>query len=227
MTQTNTPPPLRTAILRTGFRVVLILAIAFGAHFLMQWVELQSESLPPGAQDVVLRGFLTVMVLAYAVLIAIPFVPGIEIGISLMMMRGAEVAPVVYLATVAGLLVAFLAGQFLRHNWLRRALLDLRLRRAAEFLDRIQELPRPERLSLLRASLPPRLGRLAIDFRYISVALLVNLPGNALIGGGGGICLIAGLSRLFSTWIFALTIALAVAPVPALVWIFGIKILGN
>lgn len=120
VTQTSTPPPLRTAILRTAFRVVAILAVAFGAHFLMQWVELQSESLPPGAQDVVLRGFLTVMVLAYAVLIAIPFVPGIEIGISLMMMRGAEVAPVVYLATVAGLLVAFLAATVRRSGKFRR-----------------------------------------------------------------------------------------------------------
>ncbi len=88
-------------------------------------------------------------------------------------------------------------------------------------------MPRPERLSLLRLRLPDWLGRSAINFRYVSVALLVNLPGNALIGGGGGICMIAGLSRLFSTWIFALTIALAVAPVPVLVWIFGTKILGN
>lgn len=227
MTQTNTPPPLRSAILRTAFRVALILVIAVSAHFLMQWVELQSKSLPPAAQDAVLRGFLTVMVLAYAVLIAIPFVPGVEIGLSLLMMRGADVAPAIYLATVVGLMTAFLAGRFISYNWLRRALLDLRLKRAAAFLDRIQELPRHQRLSLLRVNLPPRIGNLAINFRYLSVALLVNLPFNTLIGGGGGICLIAGLSRLFSTWIFALTIALAVAPVPALVWIFGIKILGN
>jgi len=44
--------------------------------------------------------------------------------------------------------------------------------------------------------------------------LVLNLPGNSLVGGGGGIAFIAGLSGMFSYIGFILAIAIAVAPVP-------------
>jgi len=53
----------------------------------------------------------------------------------------------------------------------------------------------------------------------------VNLPGNILIGGGGGISLIAGASRLFSLPGFLTTIALAVSPLPLAILFFGKEIL--
>ncbi|MFV2001785.1 MAG: hypothetical protein ACC619_02270 [Paracoccaceae bacterium] len=227
MTRTNEPAPLRSAILKSAARLIIVLGIAFGAFFLMQWVQAQTKSLSPSTQDFVLRGVIALLILAYALLIAVPFVPGIEIGLSLMMIGGAPMAPAVYAATVAGLMLAYLAGRFMSYRWLRRVLLDLRLKRAAAFLERITWMPKDERLSTLRSRLPGRIGRFAINFRYISIGLLVNVPGNALIGGGGGICLIAGLSRLYSAWFMLLTLALAVAPVPALVWFFGINIFGN
>jgi hypothetical protein len=44
--------------------------------------------------------------------------------------------------------------------------------------------------------------------------VLLNLPGNALLGGGGGIGLIIGMSRLIPFHKYLLLIAVAVAPVP-------------
>ncbi|WP_170941102.1 hypothetical protein [Antarctobacter heliothermus] len=46
-----------------------------------------------------------------------------------------------------------------------------------------------------------------------------------MIGGGGGILFLTGLSRLFKPAAVALTVALAVMPVPLAVWVFGIDIL--
>ncbi|KKL56965.1 hypothetical protein LCGC14_2240120, partial [marine sediment metagenome] len=43
----------------------------------------------------------------------------------------------------------------------------------------------------------------------------------ALIGGGGGICLMAGLSRMFAALPVLVTLAVAVAPVPLVVWFYG------
>ena len=40
------------------------------------------------------------------------------------------------------------------------------------------------------------------------------MPGNVLIGGGGGIAMVAGLSRLYSLAGFLLAVGVAVAPVP-------------
>jgi hypothetical protein len=215
------------AILRTVLRLAVLFAIAAGAHFLMKWVLLRAADLPPDASSAVLGGFIVFMVIAYAALMAMPFVTGIEIGMMLMLMRGAEIAPVIYLATVFGLMTAFLAGKFINYSWLHRVLLDMRLRRAADLLDRINALPEDQRISVLRDRLPKRIGKWAIDFRYLAIVVLINLPGNGLVGGGGGICLTAGLSRIYSTgWMF-LTLALAVLPFPVFVWFSDITIFAN
>jgi hypothetical protein len=56
--------------------------------------------------------------------------------------------------------------------------------------------------------------RVLLRYRYLALALAVNLPGNVILCGGGGIALMAGLSRLFDPLPFLLTILLAVLPVP-------------
>ena len=61
-------------------------------------------------------------------------------------------------------------------------------------------------------------------FRYVTVALAINTPGNIAVGGGGGIMLVAGLSRLFSIPAMLLVIALATAPVPLAVWVWGVDV---
>jgi hypothetical protein len=73
----------------------------------------------------------------------------------------------------------------------------------------------------LTSQAPSRTVPFLIRHRYIALAVLVNLPGNILIGGGGGISLIAGASRLFSLPGFLTTIALAVSPLPLAILFFG------
>lgn len=52
--------------------------------------------------------------------------------------------------------------------------------------------------------------------RYLVLALLFNFPGNAIIGDGGGIGLIAGMSRLFPFPKYLLLVCVAITPVPLL-----------
>jgi hypothetical protein len=73
----------------------------------------------------------------------------------------------------------------------------------------------------MKSRLPGRLGALFVNWRYILLAILINIPGNMLLGGGGGICFTAGLSRMFRVRWTILTIALAVAPFPALFYFGG------
>jgi hypothetical protein len=47
-----------------------------------------------------------------------------------------------------------------------------------------------------------------------------------LIGGGGGIALLAGMSRLFAPLGFAISVAVAVAPIPLLVLLTGYQPIG-
>ena len=214
---------LLISTLRNLARLALLLVAAWGIHLLVNWTMLRTASLEGGMTPVRL-GVIVALLLAYAVLIAIPFVPGVELGISLMVIEGWQIAPFVYLATVIGLTLAYCAGQKMPYATLRRILTDVRLNRAAELMARLEPLSGAERLALLRRRLPARLAPFALKQRYVLLALLINLPGNMVIGGGGGIALIAGLSRLFGFWPMMLTFALAVAPVPVLVYVFGFEL---
>jgi hypothetical protein len=212
------PPFGAAAILRTLLRLALVLLAAWLLHLALGWVMTETETLAEGAS--LRAGMLMLLLGALALLIAVPFVPGVELGLSLLLVEGGWIAPLVYLATVAGLMVSFLAGQLLPYATLHRTLADIGLRRLCRLIEALQPLGRAERLALLGSRLPARIAPWLLRHRYVAVAALVNMPGNSVLGGGGGILLLCGLSRLFSAPATAATLLLAVAPVPLLAWIY-------
>lgn len=107
-------PPFWLGALRLLGKLAVIGAAAYGIHLVMDWATTQAAS-----NDGLMIGVLTALLLAYALLIAVPFMPGVEIGISLLLLKGAAIAPFVYLATILGLLLAFAAGRLLPPRWLR------------------------------------------------------------------------------------------------------------
>jgi hypothetical protein len=221
---TRFSPALVQSVARTVFRILAILAIAYCVHLLMNWLILKSEVMSSRSQTFMLTSIIAAMLLAYAVLISVPFVPGIEIGVSLILIRGPEIVPYVFAETVAVLAVAYFAGQFIRTSWLLKIFLVRGLKRPADFLQEIQAIPTHQRIDLMCERLPDWLGPHLVKWRYVLLAVLVNIPGNALIGGGGGICLMAGLSRVFTPLATVVTILIAVAPVPLMVWVFDIDV---
>jgi hypothetical protein len=207
------------AILRTIVRIGLIGIAAYLVHLSISWIMNFAE----GAQNTPLMlGLLFAVLLAYALLISIPFVPGIEIALSLMLIRGPDIVIWVYVATVLGLCISFLAGQYLSYAYLKKVFHDLRLKRACNLIETLQPLSRNDRLSLIKNKLPKVLRPFLVEGRYALVAALINIPGNALIGGGGGILLIAGLSRLYATGWMIFTLMVAVVPIPIAILIFDI-----
>jgi hypothetical protein len=159
-------------------------------------------------------GTIAAAMLAYVVLMALPFCPGIEVGLALIVLVGPEIVPLVYLATVTALVLAFLVGRFVPPHTVFEILGVLRLSRARQLLLRIEPLEAEQRLQLLLSASRPRMVRWLLEHRYVAVAIALNTPGNLVLGDGGGIALVTGFSRLFSPSLFALTVALAVAPVP-------------
>jgi len=157
----------------------------------------------------------------YTVLIAIPFVPGAEVGMALLSTFGAAIAVEVYLATVLGLLIGYWAGRLIPVQVTARALNGVGLTRAGRWLDSIAELP-PEEIAhhILDRVRPGVTGRL-MAWRYVALIVLINMPGNIVFGGGGGIALAAGLSRLFSPLWFLVAVLIAVVPVPLGVLLMG------
>ncbi|HMB47701.1 MAG TPA: hypothetical protein VKN63_05440 [Afifellaceae bacterium] len=203
-------------------RVLAFVAVLVGLYYIgqvageriMASFDLQQQV---AAQTIIRRAVILASIL-YVILLAVPFMPGIEVGLSLMMLLGAKVALLVYLCTIAALMLAFLTGRFIPVRHAARAFRFFGLARAEELLLRIAALPVGERLDFLRAGAPGEIAPMLLRHRYLALAVLINLPGNMLVGGGGGIALVAGMTRLFSWPAFLLTVAVAVAPVPILIY---------
>jgi hypothetical protein len=150
----------------------------------------QEMGAPQGLADPRWLGLL----LAYAALMAIPFVPGIELGLGLMLLLGRDGIVAVYLATQVALLLSFLCGRRLPGP-------------AGD--------PAAALESRLWPCLRPAWRRLA-RHRHLGLALALNLPGNGAIGGAGGIALAVGASRAVGLPAFVLTVAVATSPLPLL-----------
>jgi hypothetical protein len=166
------------------------------------------------SSSVLSREIIAAAMLVYVALTVLPFCPGIEVGLALIVLVGPEIVPLVYLATVAAPMLAFLIGRFVSQRTVIEMLGLLRLSRARELLLQIEPLEVDQRLHFLLSTGRPRLLRWLLEHRYVAVAIALNTPGNLVLGDGGGIALAAGFSRLFSVRLFALTVMLAVSPVP-------------
>lgn len=206
-------------ILRIGVIVGVIVLATWGVHMIRDLLALQIR--PDNEQQV--HKVIMVVAVAYIGLLAMPFVPGAEIGIALLAGFGPAIAPLIYVCTVAAMMLAFTIGQFLPITALERLLRALRLRRAAALVARAAPLSTDERVAMLLDGQSKRYLPLAIRYRYVAMAVAINLPGNSIIGGGGGIMLLAGLSGIFTPLSTLVAVIIAVSPVPLAVIFLGIQ----
>jgi hypothetical protein len=207
--------------------IVCVITLLIAANLVARnYIDVLSFPIRPGNEDAVHR---TIMISAtlYAIMLAVPFVPGAEIGVALMAMLGPQIALLVYLCTLAGLSLSFILGRLIPVKALINMAKDLKLERTRQLLQDIEPLDKKERLDLLINRAPKRMVPLLLRYRYFALAAALNTPGNYVIGGGGGIALFAGVSRLFSVTGFFVTVILAVSPVPIAVMIFGVGILSD
>jgi hypothetical protein len=186
---------------------LLVLTIALSPMALGEWqAALEALRAETGA------GALLAMTLAYAVALALPFVPGVELGLLIMVCFGAPGVLVAYAATQLGLGMAFAAGR-----WLPARFVPTRLRALSS-----NDGPVASAAGTSPAQRgASRLVRGLLAYRYLALAVGLNLPANATVGGGGGLALLCGMSRQFGACRFALTVAIATSPLPLLMLASG------
>ena len=202
------------AVIRWGVRGLVLLALILGGQQVVglvgSWLDI---SLMPHSEDMLHRSILAGIVV-YVVVLALPFVPGAEIGLMLLTVLGGPIAPLVYLATALSLMMSYAVGRLLPQTLLQRGLARLGLVRAARLVARASEKTYEDFQDGLVHSATPKFLRFLFRFRYVALILVINMPGNLILGGGGGIALMAGLSRAFAPLPFLLAVLIAVLPVP-------------
>ncbi|NIR31545.1 MAG: hypothetical protein GWN84_19985 [Gammaproteobacteria bacterium] len=196
-------------------------AVVVLGNVLTHWLTEQLDfELRPSNEHIVHRIILASSA-AYVLLMAIPFVPGVEIGLTLLMVLGPKIAVLVYVCTVAALSLSFVVGRLIPERVLIAFFRDLRFQRASSLLAQLQHLDAQQRLSFMLERAPSKFVPFLLRYRYVALLVAVNLPGNIVLGGGGGIAMMAGLSRLFAPFAFFVTVAVAVSPVPLTLLLFG------
>jgi hypothetical protein len=158
----------------------------------------------------------------YVLVLALPFVPGVEFGLLLMVLFGREGVIVAYVATIVGLSLAYLVAQTVPNRitlrWMNKWGLSEATDNPKDAIDAIAV-----GRSATRGA-ATRLGNFLASHRYLTLAVCLNLPGNSVLGGGGGIAALCGLSRQFYWWRYVLTLIIATAPIPLLVLVGQIEI---
>ncbi|MEE8120599.1 MAG: hypothetical protein V3T55_03665 [Anaerolineales bacterium] len=193
--------------------VLLIILANIGISWLIDRLGIQ---IWPEYLEIIDRAVL-IGVILYIGLMATPFLPGIEIGLALMIMLGPKGVLVTYICTLVALTISFGLGRLFPTHLLVSFLRWLNLTRAAALLESFDATPPEKRLEFLVEKTPRQTIPALLKRRYLILALLLNLPGNALVGGGGGIAMMAGMSRLYSFPTYFFLISVAILPGPTLV----------
>ncbi len=153
-----------------------------------------------------------------ALMLGVPFVPSVEMGLLIMVVFGPMGAVAAWLATIGGLSMAYAAGCYMPTAWVRGWLERHGLfpQAAGGANEAVAAMLEGSRLS---SRIGGRLAGFLLRRRYLLFAVLINMPLNSVLGGGGGIALVCGFSRLYRWRWFLLTTALASLPIPLLVFV--------
>lgn len=200
-------------LLKIALIVGFAASLNYGGHYIVDQIEFQ---IWPEHDHMVITVF-WFSVLIYILLMALPFAPGIELGLALMMVLGAKGVVLVYFCTLLSLALSYMIGRLIPLKAFAWFLGWLHLQSARDLLIHLEPLDSEQKLNYLLQAAPRRIIPFLLRHRYLMIALILNLPGNALAGGGGGIGVIAGMSGLYSFLKYLLLISLAILPLPLLI----------
>jgi hypothetical protein len=208
--------PAETPKVRRFLKISLIVGflvlVNYGGSLVVQQINFQ---IWPEHERLIIT-VLWLAIVVYVLWMTLPFVPGIELGLALMVLLGTRGIILVYLCTLLSLSLSFTIGRLIPLKSFARFLGWLHLYKARDLMLQLEPLNSEEKLDFLLRSAPSKVIPFLVKHRYFMIALALNLPGNALIGGGGGIGLISGMSRLYPFPKYILLVSLAITPVPLL-----------
>ena len=203
------------------FKIFIFVCIIVLASYFSKWVFDGLNVVISSDNEFNVNRIIILSMIAYTLLMAMPFVPGAEIGLGVMMILGPKIVPLVYLCTVLSLLLSFVAGRLVPGKLLHNFLGSIHLQKACMMFAELEGLSPQERFNVLLKRAPKRFIPFLLNYRYLALIVVINTPGNIVVGGAGGIAMTAGMSRLFTPFLFILTVCIAVSPIPLFLLFFG------
>jgi hypothetical protein len=205
---------------RLALMIMIYLGLIIGGGYAGDWISQSLQITVYPHNEPMFHKIIMTLIAAYIALTAIPFVPGIEIGLGLIVTFGPPIVPLVYAGTLVALTLSYSVGRLVPEPWLATGFRKVGLLRAEKMMSELSIISPEERVPYLISCAPKKWVPFLLNHRLWALALLINLPGSALIGGGGGICMAVGVSRLVTYPQFLITTALATSPLPMAI-LFG------
>jgi hypothetical protein len=209
----------KTVLVVLGYIGLMAGGVVLG-NWMFSSIRLDAQS----ASTVSIFWLLVPVFTVYFITSGLPFVPSSEIGFGLLIIFGGEIAPLIVLVSSAGLITSFLVGKYVPKRRLAELLAWFGLEKAPDFLIKLQGMNPQEKLDHMMQGVSKSFARSLMKYRYFGIMALLNIPGNAVIGGGGGIAFMAGVTGLFSAKWFAVSAILGVLPYPLfffVAWLLG------
>jgi hypothetical protein len=210
--QKSAEAPRINRFLKISLLVGFLVSVNYGGSLVVEQINFQVW---PEHEHLMITA-LWFAIVVYVLWMALPFVPGIELGLALMVLLGTRGVVLVYFCTLMSLSLSFTIGRLIPLNTFARFLGWLHLYKSQDLVLQLEPLNSEEKLDFLLSSAPSKIIPFLVKHRYLMIAIALNLPGNALIGGGGGIGLISGMSRLYPFPKYILLVSLAITPLPLL-----------
>jgi len=203
-------------------KISIVLAFIVGLNIFGTWLGHQVNFQLFPRHDTMLHTFVIIAIAIYVLLMATPFMPGIEVGMAVMLLLGYKSASLIYLSTLIALSISYAVGRYFPLKLIHKFLKWLYLFKASELVNQLEPLNQNERLGLLYKKAPKKFAPFLLKHRYLTIGAILNLPGNALVGGGGGIGLVVGMSRVVPFYKYFLVVVVSVLPVPLCVYLKGL-----
>lgn len=214
----NTQPSKTARLSKILILLVVIVMLNSGGGWLAHQVNFQLYPRhEPMLHLIILASFIL-----YVILMTLPFMPGIEVGLTLMLFLGSKGVVLVYLCTLIALSISYVIGRKFPPKLFARLLGWLYLNKARDLVLEMERMPHNQRISFLQKKAPSKIAPHLFRHRYLAIACLLNLPCNALIGGGGGIALVTGMCGIITYPRYLLLIVVAISPVPIAIIIKGV-----
>lgn len=197
---------MRKAILSIAI-LICIVGASFGAKQLLEFLQTTQDG---GNRliEISIYG-------AYILAIGLPFFPSFQIAVAFMLLFGVGHIHVTYTCCVLGFMWPFLIGRTVPVRIVTRVLTALNQPKLVAILTGT-EATSDKMLTHLTRFLPDRFRDFAQTRKYLSLAILLNVPGNVFFGGSAGLLLMSGALRIFSTGGVVLLVLVCLCPIPVL-----------
>jgi hypothetical protein len=206
---------------RRHLRTAAVFAALAALYFSGDWLGAHIEASSILQESNGFGCLIAAVLAAYVIVMALPFVPGIEIGMALMLLFGGDCILVVYLCTQLALGLSFAMGRLVPERTIVALFRALHMDRALRLVHGRKHSIASHRLESFVDGTEPRWLQLLLRHRHLALAVTLNMPGNAIIGGAGGIGMLAGMSGALGFVRYTLVVAAATTPVPIFLLLSG------